>query len=190
LIGNGYANSFNVSNLFGDSSLITSVWKWVASSSTWAFYSPSFSDGGASYSSAQGYQALTTINGGDGFWVNAANTLSVSMPGGSRVLSSTFSTNGANALNHGWSLISIGDGGTPLAFNNSLSSTPPVAGVIANNLTSLWAWDSVNSAWLFYSPILDGSGNLQSYISTQGYEDFITTNYLLGPSTGFWVNMH
>jgi hypothetical protein len=188
LIGNGYSNTFSVSSLFGNPDLIKSVWKWVASSSTWAFYSPSLtSDQLSSYAQQQTYQVLSTISPGDGFWVNSAIAQSVTLTGGSKVLSSSFASTGTNALAHGWSLIAIGDNNSPDAFNTSLGGTPPSSGQAAGNVNTIWSWDAVQLGWYFYSPTLVNNGTLSSYISNQSYESFGLNK--LTPTTGFWVNM-
>lgn len=73
LLGNGLADaSINVATYFGDPGKYISVWKWVPASSRWAFYSPSMDPTAfASYVSSKGFDVLTVINGGEGFWVNA-----------------------------------------------------------------------------------------------------------------------
>ena len=86
----------------------------------------------------------------------------------------------------GWNLIAIGDNSTPRAFNIALSTTPPAAGDIPSNITTLWAWDVGQSNWYFYAPSLDKSGGLSSYITSKGYLDFGTK--VLDPTTGFWAN--
>jgi hypothetical protein len=180
LIGNGYNQSFNAASLL-NSSTIVSVWKWIASSSSWAFYAPSLSSTQlSSYTQQQGYQVLSTINAGDGFWVNASTAQSLSLPGGAGVSSSSFAKAGANPLSKGWSLIAIGDSSAPSAFNGVISNASNT------NLTSLWAWDANQTKWFFFSPSLNTAGTLNSYISLQGYESFGTS--VLSPTTGFWVN--
>jgi len=157
------------------------VWKWIASSSSWAFYAPSLSSTQlSSYTQQQGYQVLSTINAGDGFWVNASTAQSLSLPGGAGVSSSSFAKAGANPLSKGWSLIAIGDSSAPSAFNGVISNASNT------NLTSLWAWDANQTKWFFFSPSLNTAGTLNSYISLQGYESFGTS--VLSPTTGFWVN--
>jgi len=177
LVGNGYSQSFNVSSVFGNASSITSVWKWLSSSNQWAFYSPTLSAADLNnYASSQGYQALTTINPGDGFWVNSVAAQNVSINSGLPLASSNFMSGGTNALIKGWNLVSTGDNSTPSVFNKTLGT----------DVTSMWAWDSANSRWYFFAPSLSTAGTLSSYISTNGYESFGTS--VLSPTTGFWVN--
>lgn len=76
LLGNHSGSEISVANTFNQSG-VTSVWVWNASSMRWAFYAPSFADGGVAYAASKGYDALTTIAPEQGFWVNASQTLSV-----------------------------------------------------------------------------------------------------------------
>ena len=62
------------------------------------------------------------------------------------------------------------------------------ANVYQVNLTTLWAWDTATSGWLFYAPSLDKDGTLQNYTIGKGYLDFTTAGKTLGPGVGFWVN--
>jgi len=64
--------------------------------------------------------------------------------------------------------------------------TPPAAGEIPINLTTLWTWDAALANWYFYAPSLDKSGGLAAYITSKNYLDFGTR--VLDPTTGFWVN--
>jgi hypothetical protein len=186
LLGNSNTTSVDVATAFGDKNKVTTVWKWVPASSKWAFYAPSMSSADlATYAAGKGYDVLSTIAGGEGFWVNAANPFAVTGPAASTAVSSgSF----ASTLASGWSLIAIGDSKTPRGFNNALSPTPPSAGTsAAPMLTTLWAWDSGLSAWYFYAPALDNSNGLAAYTVSKNYLDFGATG-ILAPGAGFWVN--
>ena len=81
LIGNGADQAINVSSVFNDTSKFTTVWKWVASNTKWAFYAPSLSGSSlTTYAAGKSYDVLSTINGGEGFWVNAATAFNVTGP--------------------------------------------------------------------------------------------------------------
>jgi hypothetical protein len=138
----------------------------------------------ADYASSKGYDVLATINGGEGFWVNAKTTFAAQLPAGTPLASGSF-----QSMAPGWNLIAIGDGRTPRQFNSAIGLTPPAPGEIAANLTTLWAWDGAKANWYFYSPSLDAKGGtfLADYITNKGYLDFGTK--VLDPVTGFWVNM-
>lgn len=76
----GYSDTADVvvSDAFGEKAKVTTVWKWTGAG--WAFYSPDLSDGGQAYAASKGYDFLTTIKSGDGFWVNAKQTFSATLP--------------------------------------------------------------------------------------------------------------
>ena len=187
LLGNGMSNPITVSSLFSDSSLVSTVWKWIASSSAWAFYTPTLADGGAAYAAGKGYTLLTTINAGEGFWVNAKSGFSVQLSGNAVPTSSFAEGLTSNALPTGWSLIAIGDNKTPITFANTIAANPPAAGTtVATSLTTLWAWDATLTGWYFFAPSLVNAGTQSHYITSKGYLDFGTKT--LTPTTGFWVN--
>ena len=182
LLGNSSSGALNVASALGDGSRVTTVWKWIASGAKWAFYAPSLvGQALTDYATGKGYDVLTTINGGEGFWVNAKTAFTAQLPSGTAITSASF-----QGMAAGWNLIAIGDSKTPSAFNKSIGQSPPAAGDIPINLTTLWAWDPVQSNWYFYAPSLDKSGGLGAYITSKGYLDFGTR--VLDPVTGFWVN--
>ena len=124
LVGNGVEAPIAVASTFNDANHVMTVWKWVPSGSSagvsypaWAFYTPSQQDGGQAYAASKGYAFLTAINAGEGFWVNAKATFTVTLPAGAAVVSSSFkpevaspaSAGGTHALARGWSLIATGD---------------------------------------------------------------------------------
>ena len=180
-MGNGGSATIDVAALFGDAAKVVTVWKWVAAQAAWAFYTPLANDGGAAYAAIKGYQFANSINGGEGFWVNAKTGFAVQLPAGTAIASTSFQT-----MAPGWNLIAVGDAKTPSQFNRSLSATSPPADVIPLNLTTLWAWDAMLSNWYFYAPSLEQSGGLPNYVQSKGYLDFGTN--VLTSTTGFWVN--
>ena len=173
LIGTGAGGRVNVASVFGDSSAVNTVWKWVADGSIWAFYTPALADGGSAYAQGKGYALLGTINPGEGVWVNAKIAFTSQLPAGTAISSSSIQT-----LTSGWNLIAIGDNRTPSQINAFVSTTTP--------LTSLWAWDPLLANWYFYAPALDNAGTLISYNASKGYLNFGST--VLAPASGFWVN--
>ena len=179
LTGNSTAGAMTVASSFGDASQVASVWKWVSTGTTpgmayptWAFYSPSQSDGGQAYANSKGYEFLSSINTGEGFWINARTSFNFSLPNASAVASTAFQN-----VSSGWHLLSTGDSKTPAAFNTDVATT------------TLWAWDSAQSKWYFYAPSLQAQGGtaLSDYIKTNGYLDFTSASKTLGPGTGFWI---
>jgi chitodextrinase len=175
LLGNSSTGSLDVAGSFGDATKVSTVWKWIANSTKWAFYAPSLiGQALVDYASGKGYDVLATITGGEGFWVNAKQATSVALPTGNPVTIAAQSP----TLIKGWNLSSIGETATPKQFCDAQTT----------GVTTLWAWDSTNSAWYFYAPSLDTSGSLSSYITSKGYLDFTTAGKSLGQGVGFWVN--
>ena len=182
LIGSGTAVPIYLPASFGDTSKVASVWKWVAASGKWAFYTPLLTGQTLTdYAADKGYEVLTSVAGGEGFWVNAKVAFSAPLPQGAPVLSTSFQN-----LTSGFNLIATGDNKTPSQFNIALGPTPLAEGVIPLNLTTLWAWDAAQSNWYFYAPSLDKSGGLTAFIVSKSYLDFGAR--VLDPATGFWVN--
>lgn len=183
LLGKSVAGAVNVASIFGDSAQVKSVWKWNSAKAAWAFYTPMLPDGGAAYAASQGYEQLSTIDGGEGFWVNANTVFPAQFAPGIARTAASF-----QELHAGWSLIAIGDNRTPSQFNQALSVTPPTPGLIPLNLTSLWAWNTALTSWHFYSPALEAKGGsaLDDYIASKGYLNFGAK--VLDPAMGFWVN--
>jgi len=128
----------------------------------------------ADFASAKGYQVLTVVVGGEGFWVNTKQATSVTVPLGNPVGIATLGP----TLVPGWNLAALGETSTPKQFCDAQNGA----------VTTLWAWDAANSAWYFYAPSLDASGGLGAYITAKGYLDFTANSKMLGTGLGFWVN--
>ena len=175
LVGNSSTGSLDVASAFGDTTTVTTVWKWIANAARWAFYAPTLvGQALTDYAVGKGYDVLAAINGGEGFWVNAKQAGSVNVPNGNAISIATLGP----TLITGWNLVSVGATATPKQFCDAQSG----------GVTTLWAWDATNTAWYFYAPSLDASGGLSAYIVSKGYRDFAATGKTLGPGVGFWVN--
>ena len=137
-----------------------------------------------SYATSQGYAVLSEIQAGDGFWVSAKTQADLG------TLSGTAINLRQSSLASGWNLVATASAITPQDFNISLSTTPPIAGQVPINLTSVWAWDSASTQWYFYAPSLDGQNNtaLVDYINSNSYKDFASAGKTLGNGVGVWVN--
>ena len=182
LLGNSTSAAIAVSSVFGDATRVTSVWKWDPANNTWQFYSPDLSDGGSAYAASMGYSALTTIDPGEGIWVQAKQNFNVQFPDATAITTDSL----RSTLRSGWSLVSIGDNKTPGDFNRTLSALSQPAGNIPLNTTSLWAWDNPSGKWFFYAPSLDAAGSLTAFNQGSNYLDFGARS--LSPRTSFWVN--
>jgi hypothetical protein len=167
LLGNSTGTALAVADTFGDQTTVSSVWKWLPQKSNWAFYAPTQADGGVAYAASVGYEPLTSVARGEGFWVKATAAFSASLPADAAIDPPSFKN-----MATGWNLIAAGGNMTAREFNNALSSTPSAPGAIPNNLTSLWAWDAVLGKWYFYAPSLDASGELVAHVQSKGYLDF------------------
>jgi len=180
LLGNGSATQIDVAATFSDTNRFISVWKWVAPQSSWAFYAPALAAQGGTtledFVASKGYLSLTSIAGGEGFWVNIKEAGSIDQPSGAVVTNATLAT----TLVQGWNLAAIGEALTPKQFSDALSG----------GVTTLWAWDNSRLQWYFYAPSLETQGGtvLTDYITSHGYQDFSTANKWLETGVGFWVN--
>ena len=178
LLGNSLNQTLSVASLYGDPNTVISVWKWDASTMNWQFYTP-LMDATAlqTYANSKGYAVLSTINPGDGYWVNAKAQPTLAAQSGEPFI--VTSTN----LTKGWNLVATGKDITPTQFNANLK-----ASLLGTGVTTLWAWDTPSTQWYFYAPALEAQGAtaLSSYIASKGYLDFGAKT--LGNGTGFWVN--
>lgn len=140
------------------------------------------------YLNSKGYDVLSNVEAGEGFWVNAKIDFSAQFSAPVAVGSNLFQTQpgGSSKLLAGWNLIAIGDNNTPSAFNKAIGETPSAEGDIPLNVTTLWAWDAALTNWYFYAPSLEKNGGLGTYITSNSYLEFGTKT--LAPGTGFWVN--
>ncbi|HLA35203.1 MAG TPA: YDG domain-containing protein [Rhodocyclaceae bacterium] len=192
LLGNSSAGAFAVDSLFGDANKAVTVWKWNASRQRWAFYSPFLTNEQlSSYAASLGYDVLETIDGGDGFWVNAADSWSVDLPAGATIRTEELRAK----LLPGWNLVGLGELKTPRELHAALNpagltsvATPPAVGQAATYLQSLWTWDNARANWYFHAPSLDSSGELADYLTRKAYLDFTANNKTLGPGVGVWLN--
>jgi hypothetical protein len=173
LLGNSSQGSLAVATAFNDATKVNSVWKWISVSKRWAFYTPTEADDGATYAVNHGYDTLTTIDAGEGFWVDAKAAFTTQLPLGAMVTDTSF-----QGLSSGWHLIATGETKTPAAFNIDVPSM------------TLWAWDNAQSKWYFYAPSLKTQGGtaLTDYITSRSYLDFTSASKTLGPGVGFWIN--
>lgn len=188
-LGNGYHTQIDVASTFGNAANVGSIWKWLPATGKWAYYDPQQADGGAAYAASLGLDTLTSINDGEGYWINANQGFNFSQPSGVAVATSEYKSGGALALSAGWNQVSIGYAKTASGFNNALSDATPAPGTTALSVQSIWAWDTATSKWYFYSPSLDAQGAtvLSDYIAANGYLSFGTTNKILDGKTGFFV---
>jgi subtilisin family serine protease len=193
--GNALSGAFDLAAAFGSlgnlvagiSANVDSVWAWNAATQKWQFHTPQLSAAqSAAYAASNGYEVLTSVAAGHGFWVNAYVPITLPAQTGP---SFSYDTNAFDLLPSGrFNLLAIGDTLTVQQFNLGV-------GVAPANFNALWAWDISRSKWYFYSPVLEQPGapltNLE-YCTAYGYLDFAggtppAPALNLQPGVGFWV---
>jgi len=146
--------------LAGLKGTLTSVWKWE--NNNWAVSLPTEQDGGTSYADNKGFSLLTTINPGEGFWVNSTNGVALTVSGPP--------ASGQLTLASGWNLVGV-----------KAPQTIPIMAVTAANpgLLSIWKWD--DGTWAVHLP---GEETPGAYAQSKGFGNLTALN----PGEGFWVN--
>ncbi|AGX87201.1 DUF1566 domain-containing protein [Candidatus Symbiobacter mobilis] len=192
LLGNGSRQPLAIDTLFGQNTAVSTVWAWNAAGLRWRFYTP-LMDAAAlrSHAASKGYDVLTQIDAGQGFWVNTTKSFVLNLPSGTSVVGQDFQPGQTLALRKGFTLAAVGQPMTPRMFNHALNTLPMDPGVVPNNLLTLWAWDHPSNRWYFYAPSLDAEGGdaLQQHIDKARYLDFTAASKTLGHGVGFWVNI-
>ena len=163
LAGNGATTALNVLATFGTadapvsgvSGNVDAIWAWDAATLKWMFHTPQFTAAqSAAYAAAHGYEALTSIPPGRGYWVNALAPFSITVPAGAPF---NYGNITFGALPAGFNLLAIGGTMTASQFNVTVG-LPPSPGQIPNNFNALWAWDTARETWYFYTPSYEQPG--------------------------------
>ena len=179
LLGNSSAAPIDAA-AFADAGKFTSVWKWNAAGTKWAFYAPSMTAPElAAYAAGKGYDVLTSIGPKEGFWVNAAAAAAVTGPAAAAV------TLAASDLQQGWNLVSSAEGKTPSQLNQGLGDSLRAAG---KGIVTAWSWDASSEKWRFFAPWLEAQGGtvLTDYIAGKGY---LASSAALSAADGYWLNI-
>jgi hypothetical protein len=154
--------SNNVEVLFADiSDNIESAWKWE--NGGWAVLLPGEEPQGA-YAGAKGFSVLSSINPGEGFWVNSVGSETLSIEG--------TATTGNLTLTLGWNLAG-------LKSDQGKTVIDLISGN-KDNIASVWKWD--NGKWAVYLPGENGGGD--AYAKSKSFT--LLSN--IEPGEGFWVN--
>lgn len=154
LIGT-YVNEANLTDVGNN---INIAWKWK--NNKWEAFSPNSVIN--ELLKKKNIQTFTTVNSGEGFWVNVPSKTSVTFTGEP--------TNSKLQIAEGWNLL-------------TLTSDQDVSVDYFNNVKTIWKWDSKNQKWAVYSP----DANLQSKISMLVKNGTLETFNVLHPGEGFWV---
>jgi hypothetical protein len=169
LVSSSGNSAVDVATTLADSAKLSSVWKWSPSKKKWAFYAPSLTPQELlDYASTHGFDVLTSIQGGEGFWIQSKVSTLVELPAGTSVSSTTVES----GFVAGWNLAGVGATRSPPDFD----------------ALSLWAWEPVKGVWYFYAGSLDTAGTLAASIQSSGYVDFAAAGKKLVQGTGFWVD--
>ena len=136
LVGNSVNAPLTVATDFNNAANVATVWKWIPATGKWAFYTPTQTDGGAAYATGKGYDFLATINGGEGFWVNAKLLFALTLAG------TTPYSLGTSDLTAGWNLVSTGDVLSPAQLDTKLGGATG-----APSFKTMWAWNATGSNW-------------------------------------------
>jgi YD repeat-containing protein len=158
----------SIDTLFtGIISNVTSIWKWDLSgeSPVWAVYLPDDQDG--DYAKSKGFNQLSELNPGEGFWVNAKQNQDIDLEG-------TPPSEVSISLVSGWNL-------TGLKSETGTTAANLISGK-QGSITSIWKWDlsGESPVWAVYLPD-DQDGD---YAKSKGFNQLSELN----PGEGFWVN--
>lgn len=197
LSGNGSTTPLNLVSLFGSadnpmagvSINVEAVWSWNSATRRWRFHTPQLAQAAsAAYARANGYEVLTLVPPGEGFWVNVYQPINVVAPTGTGF---NYDIVNFPSLPGSFNLLAIGSTLSVQQFANNVGSPPsPPA-----SFNALWAWDAQYTKWYFYSPSLEQPGapftNLQ-YCTANGFQDFgggaaPAATLSLHSGLGFWV---
>lgn len=178
LLGHHGDTPIRVDTAFVDTAKVSTVWSWKAAAGKWAFYTPLLDQASlVAYAAGKGYEVLTTVYPGDGFWVNAKVDHTITYGTISRFkLDRSY-------LPDGWNLVATGEQLLPGELDAKLGGT-----LGSPSFTSMWTWNPVSGKWYFYAPSLAGDGTLAAYVQTKGYLDFGAAR--TGSGSGFWLNMN
>lgn len=146
-------------SILDDQNNFISVWKW--SNNNWSVYLPGETPHG-SYAQSKGFSSLSTINPGEGFWVNSKLAASVPLTGTPEY--------GPLSFGSGWSLLGLK---SDTAIN--------VTEIVVNQpeIISIWKWE--NDTWSVSLPNETTPGD---YANSKGFGQLET----ISPGEGFWVN--
>ena len=186
LVGNNSPAAIDPVSLFGNASTpvtgisdqITTVWKWNTANTNWMFFAPSMTPADLStYAAGKSYGVLATIPSGDGYWVNAKAPLTLTLPSGT-----ASTTAPLQSLVSGWNLVGNNTAAAIDPVTLFGNKTTPLSG-ISSQIVTVWKWDAVNAAWMFYAPSMTAT-ELAAYASSKNYG--VLTTIL--PGEGYWIN--
>lgn len=152
--------AITVADTFSSAESFSSVWKWK--SGCWSVYLPEETVPGE-YADAKGFDTLTAISPGEGFWVNSSGTQNVTIMG-------TPVDTDAMSLIEGWNLKGLKSDSAITVSSRFANST---------KFSSVWKWAS--GGWAVYLP---GEKTQGEYAKAKGFSLLSS----ISPGEGFWVN--
>lgn len=140
-----------------------SIWKWKNIKGTWSVRLPNLEDKGQVYASSKGFEFLSYIEPGEGFWVQSDND-------------GTFFVQGYESITplsvtSGWNLVG-------LKTNQSIG-IEALIGDKGSKILSVWKW--VKNTWHVYLPQQSDKG--ASYAQAKGFGVISA----ISPGEGFWI---
>ena len=150
--------------LAGIKDKIASAWKWE--DDNWSVYLPDFSQEEVlAYISPRGFNQITDISSGEGFWVNSDTEQNLTVQ-------ATLPANPFHILASGWNLIGRKNNETQLI-------TDYISGNV-DSIISIWKWDNNKANWAVYLP----GGGTEEYATVKGFQIIS----MIDPGDGIWVN--
>jgi len=134
-----------------------SAWKWV--NGKWAVLLKDQDT--QEYASSKGFQVLSTINAGEGFWLNMNSAGSLTITGNAPSTSNLYFV-------QGWNLVGL-----------KTDAEKNITDIVPDNAISAWKWQNGN--WAVWLP---DSAQLQEYASSKGFDILEKVS----ATDGFWIN--
>jgi hypothetical protein len=135
-----------------------SAWKWE--NNNWAVL---LNDADTqAYAASKGFGILTTLNAGEGFWLNMEEESTLNVIG-------TEVSNSNLSFVQGWNLVGL-----------KVNEEKSIEDVVPDSAISAWKWE--NNNWAVWLPDQE---TLQEYAASKGFA--ILQN--IKPDEGFWVNV-
>ncbi|MFN3535374.1 MAG: hypothetical protein ACK4WB_08290, partial [Desulfatiglandales bacterium] len=149
------------------------VWSWNAPDSKWRVYLSGGEEATQNYAKEKGFDVLSAINAGEGFWVNSSESSVKEI-----TVQGVTPTKDTHDLVKGWNLI-----GLKSDQQMSVLAVLSMLNQQGINALSLWSWDSTNTKWNVYIPSFKDQA-LQDYANNKGFNILSA----ISSTDGFWVN--
>jgi hypothetical protein len=135
-----------------------SAWKWE--NNNWAVLLKDADT--QAYAASKGFAILSTLNAGEGFWLNMQEDATLHITG-------TEASNSDISFVQGWNLVGL-----------KVNEEKSIEDVVPDGAISAWKWE--NNNWAVWLPDQE---TLQEYAASKGF----TILQFIKPEQGFWVNV-